>query len=144
MTGRDALLVSLMDCGELDLKLIDDVGYDWCDIFAGGAGAWEAGDFNSIIRQVFRYGFQQIEEAVSDRICELEAIPNERELDEDEEKELAALRELRPTAGDFDSYHNYLDTHVYCEKHGETYKKYLQDALDAFADGTGFEVTICE
>ena len=142
VTGRESLLMMMLDCGSDDLRLLDDVGYDWPDIFAGIDEVADVDGLNGIMREVFRFGYSQIAEAVSDRICELEAITNERELDEDEENELAALRELRPTDGDFSSYHNFIDTSVWCEKHGETYKAYLQDALDSFEEGTGFYITI--
>lgn len=138
-TNRDWLLMELLHCGEYDLSLLDNVGYDWCDIVSTD------GEFtfniNGLMRQVFDYGLSQIEQAVNDRICELEAIPNERVLEEDEEQELAELRTLEPY-DDFESYHNYIDTHIWCEKHKEIYEEYMQEALDNFADGTGFEITM--
>lgn len=139
ITSREDFLMQVLDCGLYDLKLIDDVNYDWCDILrSAGDTSYQ---LNWLMRKVFEFGYEQIEQAINDRICELEAIPNERELEQHEEKELFLLRGLEPYE-DFDSYHNFIDTHVWCEKHGSTYKKYLQEALDEFADGTGFEITI--
>lgn len=138
-TNRDWLLMELLHCGEYDLSLLDDVGYDWCDIISTDREF--TFNINGLMRQVFDYGLSQIEQAVNDRICELEAIPNERELEEDEEQELAELRTLEPY-DDFESFHNCIDTHIWCEKHKEIYKKYMQEALDSFADGTGFEITM--
>lgn len=140
MTGRESLLTSILNCGTLDLRLLDDVQYDWCEILEHYDGEKT---LNGLMRAVFRYGFGEIEQAVNNRICELDAIPNERELDDDEEKELAALKELSPH-DDFDSFHNYLDTHVYCEQHGGTYKAYMSDALDGFENNTGFCISIIE
>lgn len=146
ITGREDFLMTLLNCGSLDLKLIDDVGYDWCDIL--GADVAEGllackmrkiSGINYIMRQVVEYGIDQLETAVNDRICELEAIPNERELDDSEEKELADLRTLIPSE-DIGGYYNCIDTHIWFDKNGEIYRKYLSDALDSFADGTGFEI----
>lgn len=138
-TNRDLLLMELLDCGECDLSLLDDVGYDWCDIIS--ADRPFPSSISGLMRQVIRYGQTQLEEAISDRICELEAIPNEREVEEDEEQELAELRELNPIA-DIKSSFNYLDTYIWCIKNKEIYHKYLQKALDNFAYGTGFVITM--
>ena len=32
ISSRDDFLMNILHCGVLDLRLIDDVGYDWCDI----------------------------------------------------------------------------------------------------------------
>ena len=76
---------------------------------------------------------------MDDRICELEASSNEWELDADEEEELSALRALNPEE-DIDSYHNFVDTHVWFENNADVYHTYMQEALDNFAEGTGFEI----
>lgn len=82
---------------------------------------------------------EDLETAVNDRICELEAIPNERELDEDEEHELEQLRLLEPDE-DVGGFFNYLDTHAYFEKNEEIYRAYLPEALEAFEDNTGLRL----
>lgn len=135
MTGIESFLVNLLNCGIDDLRLIEDVNYPWCDILTGDMPF----DMNDLMRMVVEFGIQQITDAANDRICELEAIPNERERDEDEETELKALRSLSPE-DDILSFHNYLDTHVWFENHADVYRTYLPEALDAFADGTGFEI----
>lgn len=138
-TNRDWLLMELLHCREYDLSLLDNVGYDLCDIIE--TDSTFPFDLNYVMRQVFELGYSQIAQAVNDRICELEAISNERELEEDEELELSELRTLEPSE-DFESFHNYIDTHVWCERNKEIYKKYLSEALDDFAEGTGFEIVI--
>lgn len=32
ISSREDFLMTLLGCGLLDLKLIDDVEYDWCDV----------------------------------------------------------------------------------------------------------------
>lgn len=146
ISSRDDFLMSLLNCGSLDLRLIDNVGYDWSDILDSDVIGEMFNDsgcrrqtFNYIMRQVVEFGIDQIDTAVNDRICELEAIPNERELDEDEEVELKALRTLNPQE-DINSYHNCVDTYVWFENNADVYCAYLEETLDAFKIGTGFEI----
>lgn len=140
MTGTERMLTALFQCGTEDLRLLNDVQYDWEDVFDFDEFGFDGLNINYVMRRVFEIGFGDILEARDDRICELEAIPNERELDEDEEEELRLLRNLKPYE-DFSSYHNFLDTHVYCDAHGATYKNYLSDALDRFEEDTGFYIS---
>ena len=146
VSSREDFLMNLLNCGVLDLKLIDGVGYDWCDILSeemiyGIAGRSGNGScaINFVMAEVVAFGIDQIETAISDRICELEAIPNERELDEDEEAELAALRTLNPDE-DISAYYNCIDTHVCMERNGNLYKQYLSEAIAGFEEGTGLEI----
>lgn len=144
ISSRDDFLMSILHCGVCDLSLIDDVGYNWCDILDSetlgemlSSGSRQR--LNYLMRRVVEFGIRQITTAVDDRICELEAIPNDRELDADEEKELSALRALNPEE-DIDSYHNFVDTHVWFENNADVYHTYMQEALDNFTEGTGFEI----
>lgn len=139
MTGRESLLTAILDCGTADLSLLDDVQYDWDDIFKRLED--DTHDLNSVMREVFQVGYEDIQVAADDRICELEAIENERELDDDEADELALLRELNASE-DFDSYHNFLDTSVWCRNHADTYKKYMMEALEEFEENTGFCISL--
>lgn len=133
--------MQILRCGVLDLKLIDDVGYDWCDIL--DSDVFENGvpfNLNNVMRLVFEYGFSQIEAAVDSRVDYLEDTEKTYGLSDSQAEELEALRTLNPME-DFTSFHNYIDTYVWCERHKEIYQKYMEEALDEFADGTGFEIT---
>lgn len=141
ITSREDFLMQILRCGVLDLKLIDDVGYDWCDIL--DSDVFENGvpfNLNNVMRLVFEYGFSQIEAAVDSRVDYLEDTEKTYGLSDSQAEELEALRTLNPME-DFTSFHNYIDTHVWCERHKEIYQKYMEEALDEFADGTGFEIT---
>lgn len=141
MSAKENLLLTLLGCGTADLEMLDDVHYDFDEVIdqLDGMPIQEAG-FNGLMRAVVSVGIIHIREAVDDRICELEAIPNERELDEDEEHELAALRALDPD-DDIRSYHNCLDTSAWFERNGEIYREYLGDAIDSFEENTGICLT---
>lgn len=141
MSAKENLLLTLLGCGTADLEMLDDVHYDFDEVIdqLDGMPIQEAG-FNGLMRAVVSVGIIHIREAVDDRICELEAIPNERELDGDEEHELAALRALDPD-DDIRSYHNCLDTSAWFEQNGEIYREYLGDAIDSFEENTGICLT---
>ncbi len=136
MTGRESLLTAILDCGTDDLSLLDDVQYDWDDIFKRLED--DTHDLNSVMREVFQVGYEDIQIAVVNHICDLESSGN---LDDDEADELTLLREL-DASEDFDSYHNYLDTHVWCRNHADTYRKYMMEALEEFEENTGFCISL--
>ncbi len=137
-TGAESLLCEIFSCGSLDLKLLDDVGYGWDEVLDQIDWPQEGLDLNDLLRGVFSVGIIKLRDAVGDAICELEAIElNERDLDDDEREALEALRQLDPD-NDVQSYHNFLDTHVWFEHHGAVYRRYLKDAVEGFEENTGF------
>ena len=144
ITSREDLLMELFHCGIADLGLIDDIGYDACDVLAqiGVNAGLEARylDINSYVRGAFECGFDEIQSSIDDRIEELENEEQSCGLDDDEQEELEAIRKLNPWE-DIDTFNNCIDTHVWFEKNAEIYHKYLSDALDSFHEGTGFEIT---
>lgn len=141
MTGTQSLLCEMLSCGTLDLELLDRVGYDWDEVLE--QLDWPDGEgftFNGLMRAVVGVGIIRIKQAVDDRICELEAVENERELDEDEVEEKEALQHLYPDQ-DIEGFFNCLDTHVWFRQNGPVYRRYLSSALDSFEDNVGFFLT---
>lgn len=138
VTSREDFLMQILQCGALDLKLIDDVGYDFCDILE--LDSTFQFDINFVMARVFEYGFSQIENAIDQRKNCLTDTRDEYGISDEQNAELEALEKLEPFE-DFGTYHNYIDTHVWCANNKEIYKKYLSEALDDFAEGTGFEIS---
>lgn len=140
ISSREDFLMTLLGCGQLDLKLIDDVEYDWCDVL-------EQVDFSclgerklsAIMRAVFDLGKDRLNEAIGKRIDYLEDTKETYGISEEQETELEELKELDPYE-DLEEYHNYIDTHITCVNHKAVYEVYLSEELADFADGTGFEV----
>lgn len=137
-TNRDWLLMELLHCGEYDLSLLDNVGYDWCDILE--LDSTFQFDINFVMARVFEYGFSQIEDAVEQRKNYLIDTKDKYGISDEQSTELEALEKLDPFE-DFATYHNYIDTHVWCEKNKGIYQKYMVEAIDEFGDGTGFEIS---
>ncbi len=140
ITSREDLLMNLLHCGSLDLGEIDRVGYDFCDILEllDDIPIQKVG-FNGLMRLVIEYGISRIKDALDTRMIELRAYKSAGTMTKDEKKELKALENLDPDE-DIQSYHNYIDTHVYFEHNAGIYRRYLAEALDDFYEGTGYEI----
>lgn len=140
ISSREDFLMTFLGCGQLDLKLIDDVEYDWCDVL-------ERVDFSclgerklsAIMHAVFDLGKDRLNEAIGERIDYLEDTKKTYGISEEQETELGELKELDPYE-DLEEFHNYLDTHISCVNHKAVYEVYLTEELEEFADETGFEV----
>ena len=137
MTNKDYLLMALLDCGTCDLRMIDDVGYDWRDILAYNI-ARRGRDFpaslDTLLDYVVDYGIEMLCRAIDNRITDLKLRGSEAPQDE-----LAALLSLRPD-DDIGRCFNCLDTHVWFANNGDIYQKYLADELYLFEHGTGFYI----
>lgn len=127
ISSREDFLMTFIGCGQLDLQLIDDVEYDWCDVL-------ERVDFtclgerkmSAIMHAVFDVGKDEINEAIRERIDYLEDTKKTYGISEEQENELKDLKKLNPY-NDLEEYHNYLDTHVTCVNHKSVYKKFLSE-----------------
>lgn len=129
ISSREDFLMTFIGCGQLDLQLIDDVEYDWCDVL-------ERVDFtclgerkmSAIMHAVFDVGKDEINEAIRERIDYLEDTKKTYGISEEQENELKDLKKLNPY-NDLEEYHNYLDTHVTCVNHKSVYKKFYRKSL---------------
>ena len=142
MNKANELLREMLSCGNMELEYLEDVGYDWNDVLA--QLDWPDCDgisYNRLMRAVVDVGIICIKEAVDARICELEAIPNERELDASEEEELTALRTLNPDV-DIQCAFNGIDGHIWCEECGSLYLEYLPDTIESFNRNVGYSLTL--
>lgn len=140
ISSREDFLMTILDCGQLDLQLIDDVEYDWCDVLEQFDMDWcGSRKLSAIMSAVFSLGKSNLTEAIGERIDYLEDTKETYGISKEQETELEELKELDPFE-DLEEYHNYLDTHVTCVNHKAVYEAYLAKELEDFADGTGFEV----
>ena len=138
---REDLLTVILDCGYGDLYLLEDCQYVLEEIIEECMATFGNIKINNLVRIMFDFGIRDIETARDNRICEIEAIQNERDLDDDEQEELDALRQLAPFE-DICSFHNYVDTHIWLDNNEKrpVYEKHLQDAFKHFKDMTGFTI----
>ena len=137
MTNKDYLLMVLLDCGTCDLSMIDDVGYDWRDIFTyniARLGRDFPTSLDTLLDYVVDYGIEMLSRAIDNRITDLKLQGGEAQ-----RGELAALLSLRPD-DDIGRCFNCLDTHIWFANNGDIYQKYLADGLYLFERGTGLEI----
>lgn len=137
MSAREELLMTMLNCGSMDLAMLDDVRYDFDEIIErlDGEPIQNVG-LNGLMKAVVEVGIIIIQESVDERI---QALEDQGGLDDYEFVELEELKKLCPD-DDIRSFHNYLDTHVWFEKSGDIYRKYLPEALDEFEGNTGFGI----
>lgn len=135
ITGKEALMCSLLHCGIDDLDLLDNIEYDFDDVLKRiGWQTLRANeiDINDIIMAAFDIGKSNIAYTIEWKIKYREQLGL---TDDDVEK----LKLLDPYE-DICSYHNYLDTSVRFERNAEIYHELLKDSLDAFYERTGYEI----
>ena len=137
MSNQDIVLKTILDCGIDDLCILDDIGYDVGEIIEDLMNEGIKPTLNNITNEVFGRGAAELGQCVSHRICCLEAIPNERPLDDDEERELELLRKLEPEV-DIRWYCNCLDTSIYFVHHEDIYRTYLEDEIKEVESKMGF------
>ena len=143
MSNLEALVCNLLKCGPADLAMLERVGFDWPDVIE--ATGWRGSsytdmDFNSLMDAVVYLGKMSLKDAVKNRIADMEILERRGDLDDDGIAVLFSLIWLNPEE-DIQSFHNYLDTHVWFEKHGAVYRKHFAEELDEFAKNVGIEIT---
>ncbi len=141
MSFKDDLLVELLGCGYADLSVLEDCRYDFSEIIEECYGVYGKLELNALARIMFEFGIREIGDYVNDRINSItygvDEEDEENMLSEELKEELHALRNL-DVYEDIQSFHNYLDTSIWVCNHNETYEKYLGEALEGFANNTGY------
>lgn len=142
MSFKDDLLVELLGCGYADLSVLEECRYDFSDIIEECYMVYGKLELNALAKIMFDIGISEIENYICHRIEKIEdEVEEEHMLSEELRKELYALRELDPHE-DIESFHNFLDTSIWVNKHHRTYKRYLGLALDEFENNTGYCIQV--
>ena len=140
-SNAEDLLCVFLECGSLDLSVLDDVEYDLCEIVEEIRQEGLKPTLNMITDAIFRKGQDELVDAVKEKIGEIEY--QIFELDEDDEEreelqeELDELNDLDPE-NDMGWYCNCLDTSCWFGNHEEIYRKYLADEISDIEDNMGF------
>lgn len=72
MSALDGLLFVLLDCGSLDISILDDVGYDLGDIAVELQEEGVKVTLNNITDAIFRKGQDELKDALEDEISDIE------------------------------------------------------------------------
>ncbi|NBH97229.1 hypothetical protein D7Y41_02280 [Anaerotruncus sp. 1XD22-93] len=138
---EDILLV-LLECGSLDLRILDDVGYDLGEIVEELQTDGIKPTLNIITGEIFRKGQLELTGAVRDAIDERKNQKDNMEEGEAEydrlQEEIDELESLNPWE-DMSWYCNCIDTSCWFSNNEEIYRKYIPDATSNIEDNMGFE-----
>lgn len=139
------LLMALLECGSMDLSIIEDVGYDLGEIAEELKSEGLKISLNAITDMIFLKGQSELMEAVEDAIHDMEDQQTDLgDSEEDEEEydrlqeEIDELESLEPDE-DVAWYCNCIDTSIWFSNNEEIYRKYLADAIGDIEDNMGFE-----
>lgn len=139
MSHLEDFVCEFLHCGYQDLKLIDDVNYDWNDIFEYVKPIGEEFDINYLMSAVIEYGITQLEGDVSERRDELADKIVSNNFTPEERKEYDEIYHLDATS-DVGYEVNGLDTRVFFKKNKEEYIKYFKESIGYFGYMTGFDI----
>lgn len=143
MSSTDSLLMSLLECGSLDLGILDEVGYDLGEIADDLISEGLKPTFNAITYEIFRKGQSELTEKLTDFIKDVRRCMEKAE-DEDDvegyerlEEKLEELESLNPEE-DVDWFCNCLDTSIWFVENEEIYRKYLAEQISEVEENMGF------
>lgn len=136
---KTEMLVELLDCGYADLSVLEDCKYDFCDVIDECKEMDAPITLNNLAYCMFYIGLRDLNLKIGERKNELDGKAEGGELTDDEKEELEAIEDL-DAYEDTCSFHNYLDTNIWFEKNGEIYERYFEEALDEFAENTGYSI----
>lgn len=142
---RNDLCQAILDCGSLDLNILDDVEYDFYDIVERLRMEDMPVTLASIVTEIFLQGISDINKALEEAIEETEIDLVNAKIDEDEvlmnelEDKLENLKELEPDR-DIEWYFNYLDTSIYFTNNSEIYRDYLSEVVEEVETNMGFSI----
>lgn len=142
---RNDLCQAILDCGSLDLNILDDVEYDFYEIVERLRMEEVPITLGSIVTEIFLQGIDDIKRALSEEIEETEIdlvnarIDNDEALIDELEDKLINLKSLEPDS-DIEWYFNYLDTSIYFTNNGEVYRDYLSEVVSEVENNMGFSI----
>lgn len=135
-----SILCKLLDCGYLDLDILDDADEDYVlEAIENLRFEGLENSLNAITGEMFWKARADIASAIENRKEELQGFEVEMSITDDEREELEAIEELNPDE-DIEWFCNCLDTSIYIvnDKY-DVYKEYFGDLLDELENKMGFE-----
>jgi|GEM_PF-1097953 len=142
VTGSEKLLCDLLDCGWLDLGILDDTKYDLKEIVEDLQHNGIKPSLNIITGEIFRKGQKALEEKLEEKICELKSERDDCKKDSEEynalQKQIKELKRCN-TENDIDWSCNFRNSSIWFYENEEIYRKYLADEIEEVEDDMGFE-----
>ncbi|MEE5180987.1 hypothetical protein JDW21_18800 [Bacillus subtilis] len=125
------LLINLLDCGWLDLQALEKIERDFSEIIEyhnDNYGDSQKISLNSLLDINFQLTLSEINDFIKNKIEELE-----EDGEEDEAEELKGMDVYQ----DFETYINFIDTHIWLRSNQEIYEKYEKE-LEPIFDRCGY------
>lgn len=139
MNNTDLLLMAILECGTLDLSVLNGIEYDFYEIVKDLNANGIKLTLNNITNEIFLMGLSDIHKALDEEIKYCEQMV-ESEIDTEKyRKELVELLTLEPDE-DIEWYCNCLDTSIWYNKNADIYEKYLGKQISDIEDNMGFEI----
>ena len=135
LSQKDCILTHLLDCGSLDLQMLEDINYDLDEMLDDMI---ENGDLslNNLFALVFEKGKKDLKEAYNAYMADLES-----EFVQNPDDKVLAGVVMEFSAfnidDDFSYFTNCLDTHVSLRYLG-TYREYLPTEIEEIENNMGF------
>ena len=142
LTERDNLLCSILQCGELDLAILDDVGYDLGEIYDELVADGIKPTLNIITNEIFIRGLVELENSLNDKLADLKEELLEYDEDSVEYRELRVQIDslcMCEPENDVDWFCNCLDTSIWFIRNEEIYQQFLADEIKEIEMNMGFE-----
>ena len=141
MAALDEICCAFLECGYLDLQILDDVGYSIGEIIDDLREEGINPTLNAITDEIFHKGVEDLKEKIDDRIRDLEY--GLESCDDDEREDMVqqqeALLSLDPDE-DIEWFCNCLDTSIYYVNNREIYEKYLEADITDIECDMGFDI----
>ena len=141
MSAIENVCCALLDCGYLDIQILEDVEYDLGEIVEELLANDIKPTLNIITGEIFRKGIEEMEDAVRQamqNVADNQLIEYDDEEYEKLEEQFDELESLNPKE-DIEYFCNCLNTSIYFVNNEEIYRKYLLDEISAIEDNMGFE-----
>ncbi|UNH58566.1 hypothetical protein OEJ84_23560 (plasmid) [Bacillus subtilis] len=120
------LLINLLDCGWLDLQALEKIERDFSEIIEyhnDNYGDSQKISLNSLLDVNFQLTLSEINNFIENKIEELE-----EDEKEDEAEELRTLDAYE----DFETFTNFIDTHIWLRNNQDIYEKYEKELEPIF------------
>jgi hypothetical protein len=145
MANRDIVLMAVLECGTLDLEVLDDVEYDLGQIVDELFESEIKPTLNNIMATVFQKGVYELADYVEEEIQMQLAMKamffNEGSMEYAKcAEKVKELLTLCPEE-DVGYYCNCIDTSVFFEKNEELYRKLLPDKIAKVEEHMGYSFT---
>ena len=146
MTTAEFIVCEMLNCGYLDIAVLDDVDDEWMSECLEEIKSMDHYDFNTLMASIFLKAVSYIEDKLTEAQYDAEQeLEDMAEMDDESfeyqeaSEKVDALYKLKPEE-DIEWYCNCLDSSIYLVKNEELWRKYGADVLSEAEDKLGMDI----